>query len=643
MCGIAGVLGLNGRTIASRSELEAMIGSLRHRGPDGFGYYSQGPLGFAHARLSIIDLETGAQPMANEDESVWITFNGEIFNYHELRIELEACGHRFHTRSDTETIVHAYEEYGDAFVERLNGQFALAIWDVKRQRLVLARDRVGIRPLFYLEDAGRLLFASEVKALRPAMQGGLRLDTKGLAQVFTFWSAIGEHTVFERVKSLPPGHLLVVEQGVPTLKCYWRWSSPSRGNESSLSFEAAADELRERMIEAVRLQLRADVPVGAYLSGGLDSSGIVALIRKYSNTPVRTYSVGFEDPEFDESRYQNMMAAHLGTEHSSIRCTSADIGRLFPRLVHHTESPVLRTAPVPLMLLSGLVREMGFKVVLTGEGADEVFGGYDIFKEAKVRRFWAREPGSKARAGLLTRLYPYLKHSPVQNAAMASSFFGQNLGDTSNPFYAHMPRWSAAKRLWGFFSAEIRATLNEGDPVNWATELLPDDFSLRDGLARDQYVEAQTLMSGYLLCSQGDRVAMANSVEGRFPFLDHNVIEFANRLPSRYKLRGLTEKAVLRRALGDLLPTEIAQRTKQPYRAPDNLSFFIRGEPLDYVAELLGPARVRAAGYFDAAAVTRLFEKCRAGRAIGFSDNMAFVGILSTMLLDDQFVRRETM
>jgi len=641
MCGIAGVLGGEGDARLRRGELEAMIGTLRHRGPDGFGYYLQGPVGLAHARLSIIDLTTGDQPMANEDESVWVVFNGEIFNYRELRTDLETRGHRFHSQSDTETIVHAYEQYGDAFVEHLNGQFALALWDVGRQRLLLARDRVGIRPLFYTQEAGRLLFASEVKALRPAMRGRLELDAVGLAQVFTFWSAVGDRSVFRGVKSLPPGHVLAVQDGRQVLTRYWRWTCPPAGDYSSLSFAAAGSELRERMIDAVRLQLRADVPVGAYLSGGLDSSGIVALIRRFTSTPLRTFSVGFEDAEFDESHYQTLMADYLGTEHTSVRCARADIGSLFPRFVQHAESPVLRTAPVPLMLLSGLVRRSGYKVVLTGEGADEVFGGYDIFKEAKIRRFWARQPDSKARAALLTRLYPYLKHSPVGNAALAGSFFGRGLTDTADPFYAHRPRWATTGRLWNFFSPDVRARLQGLEATRWAAELLPADFERWNGLARDQYVEVQTLMSGYLLCSQGDRVAMANSVEGRFPFLDHTVIEFANRLPAHYKLRGLTEKAVLRKALEELLPGEIATRVKQPYRAPDSLSFFANGQALDYVAELMGPSRVSAAGYFDAAAVSRLFEKCRAGRAIGFSDNMAFVGILSTMLLDDQFVRRE--
>jgi len=286
------------------------------------------------------------------------------------------------------------------------------------------------------------------------------------------------------------------------------------------------------------------------------------------------------------------------------------------------------------------VRKAGYKVVLTGEGADEVFGGYDLFKEAKVRRFWARQPGSKFRPLLLGRLYGYLDKSPVGNAAFAQAFFGQGMQYLDTPVFAHVPRWTTSQKALQFLSPELRAAIGGFDPPAAYAARLPAGMMDWAPLSRDQYVEAKSLMAAYLLCSQGDRVAMANSIEGRFPFLDHRVIEFANRLPPRWKIRGLTEKYLLRRALADLLPSDIVNRTKQPYRAPDNQSFFFEGEPLDFVADLMSPERIRAAGYFDAAAVARLTEKCRAGRVQGFADNQAFVGILSTMLLDEHFVRQ---
>jgi asparagine synthase (glutamine-hydrolysing) len=280
------------------------------------------------------------------------------------------------------------------------------------------------------------------------------------------------------------------------------------------------------------------------------------------------------------------------------------------------------------------VREHGYKVVLTGEGADEVFGGYDLFKEAKIRRFWARQPQSKLRPRLLERLYGYLPNSPVRNSAFAQSFFGQGMQHLQRPIFAHVPRWTTSQRALGLLSAEMRAEVGDFDPLDAFEATLPANIGDWSPLARDQYVEAKSLLAGYLLSSQGDRVAMANSIEGRFPYLDHRVIEFANTLPPSFKIRGMTEKYLLRRALADLLPDEIVNRTKQPYRAPDSASFFFDGEPLEYVADLMSGTRIRASGYFDAGAVGRLFDKCRAGRATGFADNQAFVGVLSTMLLD---------
>ncbi|WP_242103813.1 asparagine synthase (glutamine-hydrolyzing) [Lysobacter sp. M15] len=638
MCGIAGFSGPDVYPDAARPLLARMIHTLAHRGPDGYGFHAEPGVGLAHARLSIIDLATGDQPIHNPHRDVWTVFNGEIFNYIELRAELEAAGHVFYTRSDTEVIVHLYDRHGDRFVEYLNGQFAIALWDARRQRLVLARDRAGIRPLFHVRAQGRTWFASEVKALLAALPQCASIDPAGLVQTFTYWSTLEPQTIYRDVQSLPPGCLLAIESdGSETLRRYWDWTFPDAADSAPVreprSVDQAAAELRELLVDAVRLQLRADVPVGAYLSGGLDSSGIVAMIRGFTQTPVRTFSVAFEDGEFDESEHQMAMVRYLGTDHTTLRCTRRDIGEAFPRLIRHTETPVLRTAPVPLMLLAGSVREQGYKVVLTGEGADEVFGGYDLFKEAKIRRFWARQPDSRMRPLLLQRLYGYLENSPVRNPAFAQSFFGQGMEHLQRPIFAHTPRWATSQRALAFLSPELRASVGDWNPLDAYERTLPAEISSWSGLARDQYVEAKSLLAGYLLSSQGDRVAMASSIEGRVPYLDHRVIEFANRLPASFKIRGMTEKYILRRALSDLLPQEILQRTKQPYRAPDSQSFFFDGQPLDYVAELMGADSIRAAGYFDPVSVGRLVEKCRQGRATGFADNQAFVGILSTMLV----------
>ena len=642
MCGIAGFAGGSGFSAeTARPLLEKMIRTLGHRGPDGFGFHAEHGVGLAHARLSIIDLSTGDQPIHNPRRDVWTVFNGEIFNYVELRRELEAEGRQFYTQSDTEVIVHLYDRDGDDFVRHLNGQFAIALWDARKQRLVLARDRAGIRPMYYSQAHGRIWFASEVKALLAVLPELGQLSSHALMQTLTYWAPVDPETLYEGVQSLPPGCLLAIDaDGRQTLKRYWDWTYPSAEDTSPsrypLSVEQATAELRELLVDAVRLQLRADVPVGAYLSGGLDSSGIVALIRGFTDTPVRTFSVAFEDGEYDESEYQQAMVRHLRTEHTTLRCTRRDIGEAFPRLIRHTETPVLRTGPVPLMLLAGSVRQHGYKVVLTGEGADEVFGGYDLFKEAKVRRFWARQPESTFRPRLLEKLYGYLRNSPVSNAAFAQSFFGQGMEHLQRPIFAHVPRWTTSQRALSLLTPELRQAAAAWDALDAYEQTLPPGIMDWSPLARDQYVEAKSLLAGYLLSSQGDRVAMANSIEGRFPYLDHRVIEFANRLPPSFKIRGMTEKYLLRRALADLLPDDIVNRTKQPYRAPDSQSFFFDGQPLDYVADTLDAQRVREAGYFDPQAVSRLVEKCRLGRATGFADNQAFVGILSTMLVHRQ-------
>src|SRR3546814_536699 len=436
---------------AERALLERMIHTLAHRGPDGYGFHAEPGVGLAHARLSIIDLATGDQPIHNPARTVWTVFNGEIFNFVELRAELEARGHVFYTRSDTEVIVHLYDRYGDRFVEHLNGQFAIALWDGASRRLVLARDRVGIRPLYWTKADGTLWFASEPKALFAAVPGRAQLSVRGLLQAFSYWAPLDPDTAWEGVHSLPPGHVLAIAaDGRETQVRYWDWTFPDAADTRPARFgsiEQAVGELRERLVDAVRLQLRADVPVGAYLSGGLDSSGIVALVRGFTDTPVRTFSVAFDQPEFDESAHQLAMVRHLGTEHSTLRIGPAQIGEAFPRLVAHTETPVLRTAAVPLMLLADSVRAHGYTVVLTGEGADEVFAGYDLFKEAKVRRFWARQPDSTLRPKLLSRLYGYLENSPAANPAFAASFFGQGREHIERAIFAHVPRWATSRQI----------------------------------------------------------------------------------------------------------------------------------------------------------------------------------------------------
>jgi asparagine synthase (glutamine-hydrolysing) len=634
MCGITGVFNLKDAQPVSEADLRGMLAMLNHRGPDEIGLYRDEWVGLGSARLSIIDLGGGQQPISNEDGTLWIVFNGEIFNYVELRPELEARGHHFATHSDTEIIVHLYEDYGPACLNQLNGQFAIAIWDTRSRSLFLARDRLGIRPLFYTQQDGRLVFGSEIKSLLACPGVTARLDPAALAQVFTYWSALPSRTVFEGIQEIPPGHYLLARDGAMSVRRYWSLDfaeRPARGEGECL------EELEALLIDATRIRLRADVPVGAYLSGGLDSSLTTAVIRNYTHNRLDTFSIAFADnPAFDESQYQRRVAEYLGTEHRVVQCTQADIGRVFPDVIWHTETPVLRTAPAPMFLLSQLVHEHHLKVVLTGEGADEFLGGYDIFKEMKIRRFWARNPDSALRPLLLRRLYPDIGALGGLSGPFLNAFFKKGLADTASPIYSHAIRWTNTARTLRFMAQTEDAGVNDHAPIP-----LPAGFETWSALGQAQYLESAIFLPQYLLSSQGDRVAMAHSVEGRYPFLDYRVVEFCNQLPAGVKLPGLREKWLLKQMGRKLLPPEIWQRRKRPYRAPIQRSFFGESMP-DYVEELLSEEALRASGLFNPVGVTQLARKAAGGAALGETDEMALVGVLSSQLVHRQFVQSFT-
>lgn len=645
MCGIAGVVALReGLPPPTLGEIQAMVGAIRHRGPDEFGLYRDKRAGLGHARLSIIDLATGQQPLSNEDGALWVVFNGEIFNYVELRAELVSLGHTFRTQSDTEVIVHAYEAWGDGAFERFNGQFAIALWDCRSETLVLARDRLGVRPIYLCEHRGRLWFASEVKAIfagAPAISRAL--DPVGLAETFTFWTVVPPQSVFLGITELEPGHVRTVSRRGTTEKAFWRPRYPRAPDEAYRgSLDEAVGRVREALEDAVRLRmLRADVPVGSYLSGGLDSSYVAALGRRVKAGKFCTFSIRFEDAEYDETVYQRAVVALIESDHRELVVRRQDIANAFPEVVFHAERPLLRTAAAPLFLLSKLVREAGIKVVLTGEGADEMFAGYDLFREGKIRRFWGRSPASMSRPRLLERLYPYLSRSPVSQQALAREFFGRGRAHWTVPGFAHQTRWRSAAALQRLFQPGFRLEARRIDVAGRFLAALPADFPKWSPLAQDQYIEARTLLSGYLLAPQGDRMLMAHSVEGRFPFLDAEVVELANSLPAAYKLRGLDEKHVLKRAAEGFVPEEILRRPKQPYRAPDAQSFVGAGAP-GWVAEILERRAVADAGVFDPQSVERLWRKCRdaaGGEQLSNADNMALCGVLSTQLLHSQFVQ----
>lgn len=637
MCGIAGIVKLHGDGAAA-DQLTKMIAALAHRGPDDHGIYTDNAVGLAHARLSIIDIACGQQPMSIADGTLWITFNGEIFNYVELRDELIQKGHKFVTRSDTEVILHLYQEEGMNCVQRLNGQWAFAIWDAPQKKLFISRDRLGVRPLFYAQTADRFLFASEIKALLACPEVERELDLQALDQIFTFWVTLPPRTAFRNIWQLPPGHSLVVENGNVRIQQYWNLEYSPANEMSEDGEKKLTEEFLALLLDATRIRLRSDVPVGAYLSGGLDSTVITALTKTLVGDRLRTFSVSFEDAEFDESAYQTEAATFLHTQHSDVHCSYRDIARVFPEVIWHAEQPILRTAPAPLFLLAKLVRDSGFKVVLTGEGADEVMGGYDIFKEAKIRRFWGRNPNSSLRPLLLKRLYPYMENIQRQPQAYVKSFFHVNARDLASPFFSHLPRWGLTSRLKMFLSEEVRAETQSYSALSELEQALPRSFASWSAFNQAEYLEASYLLPGYILSSQGDRMAMAHSVEGRYPFLDYRVVEFAAKLSPRLKMKVLDQKHLLKQAASGLIPESIRKRHKQPYRAPDGKSFF--ASTGNFFEELLSPNKLKQDGIFNSQSVAALVAKFKSGRATGTKDNMALVGILSTEILLEQFVHR---
>jgi len=648
MCGIAGIIDFS-QNKPDEGLLRRMLGFIRHRGPDAFGIYMDDVAGLASARLSIIDLPGGDQPIHNEDQSFWMVYNGEVFNYVELRPDLEARGHKFYTNTDTEVLLHLYEEKGPEMLSDLNGQFAMAIWNKNKKELFLARDRMGIRPLFYGKVGSRLIFASEIKAIFADPTTQRTLNPQTLSDIFTCWSPMGDHSVFEGVKQLVPASYAVINQEAMNFYPYWQLTFAHERNEN-IPLGEWKEELKNLLQDACRIRLRADVPVGSYLSGGLDSTYTTSVVKKNFNNQLSTFSVSFADSRFDETFFQAKAVQVIGTDHKMIHCTDADIGTDFPDVIWHAETPLLRTAPVPLFQLSKLVKQSNYKVVLTGEGSDEIFAGYDIFKEDRIRRFWARQPSSLARPRLLQRLYPDIfRQADSRTRVFLEGFFRKDLSLVDFPGYSHMIRWNNTALLQNFFSPDLQSVPSRpndltnqrpNDFLNRFAASLPADFMAWNPLSRAQYTESTIFLSNYLLSSQGDRMAMAHAVEGRFPFLDYRVVEFATRVPPVYRLMGLRDKFVLREAAQDVIPGELAKRPKHPYRAPISRCFF-GDRRHEYVEDLLSESSLKEKGYFQPGKVSKLVDKIRRqdGRVLSERENMGLIGILSTQLLDEMFIK----
>ncbi|MBK7212337.1 MAG: asparagine synthase (glutamine-hydrolyzing) [Bacteroidales bacterium] len=638
MCGIAGIYNYPCADRSSEDVVKRMLGIIRHRGPDETGILCGDGFASGSVRLSIIDISSGQQPISDESGNYWVVFNGEIFNYIELRQELIARGVKLHTQSDTEVVVQMYALYGPACLSRFNGQFAICIWDRQKREIFIARDRVGIRPVFYWNEGGRFAFCSEIKGLFTLDKVKRELRPESLAEVFTLWTTVSPNTPFKNIYELPPAHYMKVSDAGIQIQRFWSLEYPEEQDVRPRKLNDAIEEFTALLKDAVRIRLRADVPVAAYLSGGLDSSATTAFIHELEPSVLNTFSIGFSDAEFDETAYQLEAAKYFNTNHTAFSCTSAEIAENFPQTIWHSEFPILRTSPTPMLLLSRRVREQNIKVVVTGEGADEFLGGYNIFKEAKIRRFWAKDPKSKYRPLLLSKLYPYLKMMHGLNNSALKMFFGYKLSETEDPLYSHLLRWHNTSRIRSFFTEDFRNSVASHDPVAEIYPSLPSNFMKWSELSRSQYLEASIFMSNYLLSSQGDRVAMGNSVEGRYPFLDYRVIEFSASLPDNFRLNGLDEKYLLKKAMAGKIPESILKRPKQAYRAPIARSFFGTGAP-DYVKDILSSDALNSVGCFDANRVEALVSKMHAGQNISEVDQMAVAGILSTQLLHEKFIR----
>ncbi len=627
---------LSGPGPVSPEMINRMTGVIRHRGPDGSGVYLDDWVGLGHTRLSIIDLSGGAQPIHNEDETLWIVYNGEIFNYPELRHALIRRGHRFSTSTDTEVILHLYEDRGIRCVEELNGQFAFAIWDSREKELFLARDRVGILPLHYTVNRGRLLFSSEIKSIFMAAEVERVIDALALDQIFTFWTTLPGRTLFKDIYELQPGHYLKLSGGKIAVRKYWDLPFSRPDEQLTWPTEEIENGLKELIHDAVRIRLRADVPVACYLSGGLDSSGITTVAKKNFNNRLRTFGIRFDEGDFDEGEFQQYMAGFLQTDHIGIQATNEKIGEHFRTVLWHCEKALLRTAPVPLFLLSRFVADNGFKVVLTGEGADEIFAGYNVFREAKIRRFWASQPGSKSRPLLVARLYPYIFKNNPRPKFFLQSFFGAGLERTDDPLYSHAIRWQNTSKIKIFFSQELKEKIGAYSCLDDLQKNLPEAYGTWDALAQAQYLESIIFLSTYLLSSQGDRVSMGNGVEVRPPYLDHRIIEFMGRVPAKLKIRGLNEKYLLKKVFEEIVPKKIVGRPKHPYRAPIRESL-LHASALHREIFLSGAA-ISDAGLFDPAKVKVLLNKLDSVKQVSEVEGMALAGILSSQIIYDRFI-----
>ena len=566
---------------------------IRHRGPDDEGIHVEAGVALGMRRLSIIDLSTGHQPIHNEDKTVWVVFNGEIYNYRELRAELEAAGHRFYTSSDTETIVHAYEAWGEAAFGRLRGMFGIGLWDRPRRTLLLARDRAGIKPLHYTEAGGRLYFGSELKSLIAAGAVERDIDLESLDHYLTFLYTPRDRSIFKGVRKLPPGHYLRWRDGRAEIVPYWRVGAEETYAGTT---EDAARELRSVLSSAVRSHMVSDVPLGAFLSGGVDSSVVVGLMAEASDRPVKTFSIGFDDPEFDELEHARTVATHFGTDHHEF-VVRPDGLAILDGVIEHFDEPFADSSAIPTWYVSEIARQH-VTVVLSGDGGDELFGGYDRYlPHPRVAQFDRLNiPGSRALAGALWSRLPH--------GTLGRNFL-RHVSLTPDERYLDSMLFFRADERAAMYSADLRTAL-DGARAERVLARHFDRFAALPLHGRMMRFDFETYLPEDVL-TKVDRMSMAHSIESRVPLLDNEVIEFASRLPSSMKIHNGRRKHVLKEAVRDLLPDSIVNRRKQGFGVP--LGVWFRGGLTSIFADVLGSARARERGYFDRAFVDRIVRE----------------------------------
>jgi len=599
VCGIVGIRSFNGRPVLEE-ELLAMADAITHRGPDDYGSHLEADVGLAMRRLQIIDLATGKQPIYNEDETVSVVLNGEIYNYREKRAELEARGHRFRTTSDTEVIVHLYEEFGVDCVQHLRGMFAFAVWDASKQRLMLARDRVGIKPLYYGVFGERLVFASEVKCLLTLPEVERRLDWSALQHLFTFLATPPAHSIVEGVHKLEPGHVLVADAGrPPEVRRYWdvNFEPDTARSEADM-----VEELRSVLRETVALHMISDVPLGAFLSGGVDSSAVVATMAQLSERPVKTFAIGFGDDDYNELGYARTVSRKLGTDHREL-VLEPDVFSVLDELVWFLDEPFGDSSAIPTYMVSKLAAEE-VTVVLSGDGGDELFAGYDRYAIEGRERRWDRLPRAmKALAGMASRMIP--EERPGRGFLSHHAMSGADRYLDALTFF----RPDHHRRM---FTPQVLEKMVGSDPLSGPKDRL-ERFS-GDWLSALQYADFHHYLPLDIL-TKVDRMSMAHSIEARVPLLDHVFIETAAKIPSSLKLRDGRGKHVFKEAMAGVLPDSILDRRKQGFGIP--LDRWFRGRLSSYVRDLLLSPRAIQRGIFEPDYIRALLAHNDRGRQLG--------------------------